>query len=348
MTMSVIIPAYQCEASLRKTVSDVIRSELPLAELLLVDDGSTDGTAELCDRLAVEYPQVRCIHKPNGGVSSARNLGLAQATGDYIWFVDADDTVCPIPAEILADCDRRKPGMVLFGMEFDYYRGKRLMKTETLQMPEALHLSADQVGAQFDKLFDTNYLSPVWNKLFHRDLLMKREIRFDPALTNYEDLAFSLDVLSCCESVIVLPDVYYLYQTDYDHDRTVDRISRIDNVAENTDLIAKKFFAVAENCHFSDAAVSAMERTVLQIYLGLFQIKIQTTPLPKVGKQCDDFSISPCFARCEQNAAKLSESTKTLLRRIHKKQTLPIWLPIRLQKVKTRAGKLIKPLLKRA
>ena len=94
-TISIIVPVYniieylpRCVESLRKQTYDKI-------EILLVDDGSTDGTAELCDKLAVEDVRIRVFHKQNGGSSSARNLGIQEATGEYLGFVDSDDYVEP-------------------------------------------------------------------------------------------------------------------------------------------------------------------------------------------------------------------------------------------------------------
>lgn len=348
MNISFIIPAYQCREALADTVAYILRARMPAREILLIDDGSRDGTAELCDALAKQYPAVRCLHKENGGVSSARNLGIAEARGDYIWFVDADDRISPIPGAVLSSCEEDAPGMILFGMEFQYYRGSRLMKTETLEMPERLRLAREELGPAFGRLFRANYLSPVWNKLFRRSLLTEHQLRFDPALTNYEDLAFSLEVLSRCESITVLPEAYYVYQTDYDHDRTVDRIARIGNVAANTDLIADRFFSVAERCGFDPEASSELERIVLRTYLDLFQTKIQTTGLSGVKKQCRDFASSPWFNRCKKTATRLSVPEQKLLSRINNEQALPIWLDNRYRKARSRTGKIIKPLLKRA
>ena len=347
MTISFIIPAYQCETFLAQTVRDILKTQMPIEEILLIDDGSTDGTGALCDALSAQYAPVRCIHKRNGGVSSARNLGIEQARGDYIWFVDSDDSVFSIPDSELAACEKTRPGMVLFGMQFDYYRGDRLMQTQRLQMPERMELMSEQFGKQFRLLFFRNYLSPVWNKLFRRSLLLEHQLRFDPSLTNYEDLAFSLAVMSVCDRVLVLPDVSYDYKTDYDHDRTVDRIGRINNVAANTDLIARQFFKLRDCCRFDENAAAQLEQIVLQIYLDLFLVKLQTTPLPGVKKQCEDFLSSRCFLQCEKHASALPKSGQKLLRRIHKKMGLSIWIRVRYRVFRNRTVRLIKPILKK-
>ena len=93
MIFSVVIPCYNCVKTLEATVNSIRACGLTDHEILLVDDGASDGTAKLCDTLCVRYPELRCVHQENAGVSAARNRGIDEAQGEYLWFVDADDTV---------------------------------------------------------------------------------------------------------------------------------------------------------------------------------------------------------------------------------------------------------------
>lgn len=99
--ISVIMPVYQAGPFLRDSVRSVLGQTFPDFELILVDDGSTDGSAGLCDTLAGEDSRVRVLHKKNGGVSAARNDGMDLAGGEYIYFCDADDTIAPDALEKL-------------------------------------------------------------------------------------------------------------------------------------------------------------------------------------------------------------------------------------------------------
>ncbi len=99
--ISVIVPVYQAEALLPQCVESVLAQTFSDWELLLIDDGSRDGSPALCDGYAAKDPRIRVFHKPNGGVSTARNLGLEQATGPYIAFLDADDAFEPAALETL-------------------------------------------------------------------------------------------------------------------------------------------------------------------------------------------------------------------------------------------------------
>lgn len=91
--VSIIIPVYNVEQYLEKSVMSVIQQTYPYFEVILVDDGSTDRSAALCHELASQHAQIRVVHKENGGLSSARNEGLKFATGEYIVFLDSDDYV---------------------------------------------------------------------------------------------------------------------------------------------------------------------------------------------------------------------------------------------------------------
>ena len=103
MKITVIVPVYNIIDCLERCVMSIINQTYRDLEIILVDDGSTDGTAALCDVLETKDIRVRVFHKENGGSSSARNLGLKHATGDYIGFVDSDDYIEPDMYELLAD-----------------------------------------------------------------------------------------------------------------------------------------------------------------------------------------------------------------------------------------------------
>lgn len=93
MSISIIVPVYNTEKYLSACLDSILTQSFTDFELLLVDDGSTDKSGEICDEYAQKDSRIRVFHKENGGVSSARNLGIEEAVGDYLHFVDADDIV---------------------------------------------------------------------------------------------------------------------------------------------------------------------------------------------------------------------------------------------------------------
>ncbi len=109
--ISVIVPVYNIKEYLERCVRSIMNQTYQNLEILLVDDGSTDGSGKLCEKLAKEDTRIRVFHKENGGSSSARNLGIREARGEYLGFIDSDDYIEPDMYELLAD------GIVRYGLE---------------------------------------------------------------------------------------------------------------------------------------------------------------------------------------------------------------------------------------
>lgn len=108
--ISVIVPVYNIQGYLERCVRSICAQTYKDLEIILVDDGSTDGSGEICDRLAKEDNRIRVFHKENGGSSSARNLGIREAMGEYLGFIDSDDYIEPDMYELLAD------GIIRYGL----------------------------------------------------------------------------------------------------------------------------------------------------------------------------------------------------------------------------------------
>lgn len=233
MKISVIIPCYNCVNFLDTTVSNVRLSGIGEYEILLVDDGSTDGTGALCDALCAKYPELRCIHQPNAGVSAARNRGIDEAHGDYLWFVDSDDTVDPDSLTYAAGiAAQQQPDMLIFGMSFDYYHRGRIYRREKLTPPFEGILTTEQLKMRFQEFYSCNALTPVWNKLFRRELLVSSGVRFHEDMILMEDFLFVLELLPFCRSIYSLPEAIYHYRQAENEKNAYRRLQRIDDIAK--------------------------------------------------------------------------------------------------------------------
>ena len=234
MKYSVIIPAYQCEFTLERTVNSIQKCGLKNFEIILVDDGSPDGTPALCDRLAEKHENVRAFHQPNGGVSSARNYGLAEARGDYVWFFDSDDLVDPGSMERAAQLiSEHEPDMLIFGMSFDYYQGKRMYQRLELYYDAEGEMGPKEVDAAFTELYHNNSLTSSCNKLFRRSILVDNKVQYNAELFIMEDFLLVLQALQHCRSVYNLPQVIYRYvQSDNGSDHASNRLQRVTDLAK--------------------------------------------------------------------------------------------------------------------
>ena len=232
MLISVVIPAYNCISSLESTLDSILLSGLKDYEILLIDDGSGDGTSDLCDELQNRHVCVRCIHQENGGVSQARNRGIQEAQGEYILFFDADDSVDP---EALRDCEeillRQHPDMLIFGMSFDYYfHGKIYRRDEMISPLEGL-LTKNQWSSEMGALYGCNALSPVWNKFICKNLLEKHQILFPGGMIEMEDFLFTVRCMRYCQEVFFLPKAIYRYRQTEDESNTFRRLCRIPSIS---------------------------------------------------------------------------------------------------------------------
>lgn len=227
---SVIVPVYNCMPYLSACTESIFAQTEPDFELLLIDDGSTDNSGDFCDRLAAREPRVRVFHKENGGASSARNLGLEQAVGQYAVFVDGDDLLEPETLEQLSRV-LKKGRLVIFGMSFDYYAGDRLARTELLSAAHSGVFSVEALAAQYHAFFEDNALSSACNKLFDLELIRSKGLRYQEGMTLYEDYAFVLRYLAHVDEICCLEHSFYHYrlsvQENHLHER-VDQLNRLE------------------------------------------------------------------------------------------------------------------------
>ena len=233
MTFSVIIPAYNCAGTLESTVCSIQLSGLYDYEIILVDDGSTDGTAALCDELSGKFAEIRCVHQQNAGVSAARNRGIAEAQGEYLWFVDADDTV---DEGSLADAakvvEEQKPDMLIFGMSFDFYHKGKVYHRENLVPPYDGAILLEQLKSHFKEFYECNSLTPVWNKFCRKDIIVEHKIAFHKDMILMEDFLFVLELLAHCENIYCVPKAIYRYKQAENEKNAFRRLERIDDLTK--------------------------------------------------------------------------------------------------------------------
>lgn len=195
--ISVIVPVHNGEAYLEKCIESIVMQDHKALEILVVNDGSTDATAEICSRLCMQYENLRVIDLPDLGVSAARNRGLEQAKGDYITFVDADDRMRPgMLRRLLEMLQETESDMA--GCQFAVWGTEE----EWEQLAEAGNASSDMKKLQAVTTYNSNcYLKEnllrgntrCWSKLYRRSLITR--VRFRQGLSIGEDMLFLVELL---------------------------------------------------------------------------------------------------------------------------------------------------------
>ncbi len=197
--VSIIIPVYDSAAYVEKCLRSVMMQTYQNIEILVVDDGSTDGSSAVLERLAGEDPRIRLVRQENSGVASARNRGLELATGTYLTFVDGDDYISRDYVEALVQCARENDAeMVICGLQYVDESGKVL---RTL-IPDGY--------VRFEREEWTFRISAVCSHLYERKLWEKHKIRFHSGERG-EDMPISLFFSALCAKIVTLPTAGYCY-----------------------------------------------------------------------------------------------------------------------------------------
>ena len=218
--ISIIIPVYKVEKYLEKCIESVLKQTYTNLQVILVDDGSPDNCGKICDEYAKKDSRIEVIHKVNGGLSDARNVGIAKAKGKYIGFVDSDYYIKEDMYEILINLIKEYDADVSICNLYDVIEGKEYIRNKENGIKEY-----NRIDILKEVLLDKNIQSYAWNKLYKKELF--NEIKY-PIGKKYEDIGTTFYIFEKCNKVVVTsePEYYYLKRAD----------SLVNNVTESTVL----------------------------------------------------------------------------------------------------------------
>lgn len=264
-TVSVIVPVYNVQDYLEKCVHSILAQTYHTFELILVDDGSTDESPRLCDQLALADPRITVIHKPNGGLSSARNAALDVAQGKYIAFIDSDDYVNPqLLEKTVAAIEAGGFDWCAFGMQKEDPQGNLL--EPVCFKPRTLRIENEQERMAFllKNLLNYRIGWEACSHLYRGDIIRKNELRFVSERQVFaEDLLFSFTYWLYASSCTVLEEPLYHY---IQRCGSLMEKSRHKNVLPQLQALAHAAYAAAEQAGCTDIC-----RDFSMIYLHLLE-----------------------------------------------------------------------------
>ena len=209
---SIILPIYNVAPYLERCVQSVLDQNYRDYELILVDDGSTDASPEICDRLASQHDCIQVIHKENGGLASARNAGTQMAQGEYIWWVDSDDWISQDALELLYNASfEKKPDIV----KFNYIRVEQeAYPCTSCVAPGYYHDENALTELLTAGFFRTEkFTLSACTCIYSRSFLDKNYLRFvSERVVGSEDYLFNLEVLLLAKSVQIIESKLYYYE----------------------------------------------------------------------------------------------------------------------------------------
>lgn len=285
MNYSFIIPVYNCKSYLSACVESTRAVGARDYEILLIDDGSTDGSGDVCDALAVQYPEVRVIHQVNSGASAARNRGIREARGEKILFLDADDTInAEALGVVLADPRCDEADLIIYGIRFDYYSGGKCYRSDPLYFEWDGILDRQVWTDQFTQMYEHNALSSMCTKIFKRSLLMEHQLELNTDMFLYEDLEFVLRYMRHCDKIWNVPQAIYHYRQSEDEGNAKRRLSRINCLS---DFLVPIETALDQLANVSE---DRREAVLVRLFQVLAREKVSVSTLKQIGGICEDYA----------------------------------------------------------
>lgn len=238
---SVIVPIYNTAEYIEVCIRSLLDQKQSDFEIIAIDDGSTDNSAELLERLAAGDKRLRIYRQENAGQGMARNFGLSKARGRFVAFVDSDDVVAPdFFSRIAQKLSDPELDVVSFGILFRNPAGRTVATRSTAT---TFTSSGDTIF--LDAMLDRNFMSVVWNKIYRRSLLVENEITF-PKLRAYEDSVFSRSVAHHARKVLYMKDILYFALTRHDSTSRAMSVRSFRLAAEMIDCERSMFYAGVE------------------------------------------------------------------------------------------------------
>ncbi len=198
--VSVIMPVYNVEKYVKKSIQSVISQTIESFELIIVNDGSTDNSGAICDEFS-HLDNVRVVHIKNGGLSNARNTGARLATGKYLYYCDSDDWIESNMLEKMVECaEENQAEIVLCGFHMEYYEGGKKLDYKVYEK-NAVY-TKEEFQKNFYKLLKKNLLNTAWNKLFLRQYVVDKNVRYRNMLC--EDVYYNLHLFKDISKICVL------------------------------------------------------------------------------------------------------------------------------------------------
>lgn len=251
--ISIIVPIYNAEKYIDRCVSSIVNQTFRDLEIILVNDGSVDNSLSICKLWENRDVRVRLFSQDNTGVSSARNLGIKNATGDFLMFLDSDDYMLPDMCNVMYDTlNEKNADLVICGI-------KETGENIWAPAKDSDYQSSDEFFNDFVYHLNTELLSPCWNKLYRKELVTDL---FNIDVSFGEDLIFNLHYLKNCEKISFIMKPLLFHEKNVvgslvskvDLQRLLD-IERNHNEVLNYAFTFKRSYAGLHNKYFRDICV---------------------------------------------------------------------------------------------
>lgn len=306
--VSIIMPVYNSEKYVGQAIQSVLKQSFKNFELIIIDDGSTDDSGKICDQYAENDSRITVVHKENGGVCSARNLGIRMCQGTFITFIDNDDLYEVNYLKVLVDsATATGADMVKAGRRnLKITSGLEILSEKVQTYKKAVVLSQDEFAKQYYDFKRSGILSSVWNGLYKRELINKSGIQFDENIKHgNEDIIFNCKFSLFSKTICIVPDVLYTHFYRSGHSTSTKFFP--DQIRTRIEGINLELLIVGDNKNQADMIILEGIRECFRMLIPLKSAKERRLYISEI-KSGLDFSILNKFKIFKNK--KLSKAAK--------------------------------------
>ena len=287
--VSIIVPVYKVEKYLKRCVDSLVGQTLKDIEIILVDDGSPDGCPRMCDDFAAADSRIKVVHKPNGGLGSARNAGLEVAKGEYVAFVDSDDYVdAETYATLVAEAEKHNLDAVFNGYTYHYPDGRKDNWACESMLCRGHEEMQEYVAALLSN--SNKVVVSVCMGIYRLSVINRISARFMSERQYLsEDILFNINVLTRCNSVASIPATFYHYCYN---GSSLTKTFKEEKIANNFRLYETISKCLIEN---GMADVTVMAKSLMLDYTVWLMKEILLSGMPFAEKRrlCNEIFVYP-------------------------------------------------------
>lgn len=323
--VSVIIPAYNAEKTIKRCIDSVLSQTYDNIEIIIVNDGSTDNTLPICLEYQEKNGNITLLNHENSGVSKSRNRTLNKLSGEYIQFLDSDDVLYEntIADKVEKIC-KYNADLVITEFDFINSNGK---KQKSLDMLKEDVINIEQYAHMFSKHPTSLFYGVLWNKLFRSEIIYNNGLRFEDSKSFAEDFRFILEYLKYVDKIAYIPKSEY----GYSYDSTQESLSKNKNLYNKIWDERKQLYSkYLEFFKYKEIDSDNLQDYLLESLGGIFEIYIRNNTFSSVLHMIHDLSKDDEISKIIKQYKGSKITFKVLLLCIKYKMTFIIYLLYRI------------------
>ncbi len=300
--VSVVVPAYNAESKIERCLASLCKQTYSSIEIIVIDDGSPDDTAEIVKKMAEQDCRIHCVTQENKGVAAARNKGVELATGAYIAFCDADDYVTPDYLHCLL-AEKEGADWVLAGFS-NVIQGKEYCFNEPYKQT---YVTGSAWEHFLEEWYKNPYIATVWGKLYKKQIIVENAVYFPEQTEQGEDTIFNIRYVAVCDKVAFVNKALYFYEENEDSLTK----KRRNNVWENQADIFREYCETVRKKGCSEKCSALFFSRGILVALGhAAETKWESGAWKKL---CDEIRQHACFKACVKQKKEMDWFAKTVV-----------------------------------